>query len=230
LSAERARKAIKRNPGSASNPILPIVSNPRIAFDVHGLILDHRRAKLAYFRDVVGIAYSKPELQERSILEELAKQNFSEAQYRSALMAYSAWQPKEYTLTAGCHAFLSRMSLHAELLLITTSGFGNTKARVSRSLRSAGFSLDVPLALMPDASRIPFLAERKYCAYFDDKPNLLRRANQHGLVAVHVNAPHLTIRTAAAHFFFPSWEAADREFDTLIGAIIGRHSALQVVP
>ena len=61
---------------------------PAIAFDLHGLVLDHRIAKYHYFRDVVGVPYQDPSNNRREIVEHFTGLGYSPDFYLANLEGF----------------------------------------------------------------------------------------------------------------------------------------------
>jgi hypothetical protein len=120
-----------------------------------------------------------------------------------------------HRLAPGFLIALEAMRERAAVHFVTTSRNGNSADSVSRDLEDAGVPDPFPVSVISDAARASYLRDMRVRVYFDDKPDLLREVREHGIVAVHINNPLLTIRTPDAHWFFESWASACKQFDAV---------------
>jgi hypothetical protein len=179
-----------------------------IAFDLHGLVLDHRLAKHRYFRDVVGVPYSNPLQNRRQILAELASRGYDESFYRQALVTFfSAIRDEDRTLKPGFQDFVAFAKPFARLFLVTNADH-NTPERVQDAFKTAGFQFPGEILVAKDSGRISVLLTRGVTAYFDDKPDLIECAHDAGLVTIQVNETRYENQSLNCDFFFESWHQA----------------------
>lgn len=199
----------------------PSVTQCNVALDLHGLVLDHRRAKFEYFRDVLRTPYSDERLSRAEILAELAAQGLTQDYYFTALDSFFRTSFVKPALP-GVSQFLQAVPQTWTTWFVTTSRY-NTIDSVRIALKDAGLPTCGPILVSSDEIRIGALVKEGVVAYFDDKPNLFASAIAAGLFTVQVNSSRYKNRSPIVNLFYEDWHQVLASLPVLVAAINKQH-------
>jgi hypothetical protein len=187
-----------------------------IALDFHGLIIDHRPAKYAFFKEVVGVPYSHPLLDRKQILAELRQRGYDLSFYFDAFdrFIHSAYAQLQRPIR-GVQNFLNATPSSWEFQIISTAPY-NTVASVHAALENLALPRIVDIVTVTDESRVGELERRRVRLYFDDKPDILPSVSARGIATVQISEPGYAEISTSADLGFQSWQEALDKLEEIV--------------
>ena len=185
-----------------------------VALDLHGLVIDHRRAKYEYFRDVEGIDYTHPLTDRAGILRHMRQHGYDREYYFAALARFfQSEYPGQPALVPGIQSFFKAAPGCWRFLII--SGPYRIHEHVTVMVERVAAGREVEIVTRSEETRAQELVLRGIRLYFDDKPDHLPAVSANGIPTVQICEPDYAETSASADLAFESWAQAVHNLDSI---------------